>query len=173
MKILSKVRLFFSTLFKETLILLPDDFSRFRVAYYNRRGSVISRESTISPNVRIRGRLEMQSGSSVAQNCTISGGSVGVFIGKNVMIAPNVVLIAFDHGFMDRTVPMVRQNNIEASIVIEDDVWIAANCTITKGVRVGSGAIVGANSCVTRDVPNYSIVGGVPAKIIGWRGPVD
>jgi acetyltransferase-like isoleucine patch superfamily enzyme len=173
MQIFNKVHLFFSTLFREVLILLPDDFSRFRVEYYNKRGSNISRASTISPNVRIRGRFEMQSGSSVAQNCTISGGSVGIFIGKNVMIAPNVVLVAFDHGFKDTDIPMVRQNNVEAAIVIEDDVWIAANCTIAKGVRVGSGAIVGANSCVTQDVPSLSIVGGVPAKLIGRRGPID
>ena len=169
MNFISKISLFFSTLFEELLISLPNDFSKFRVAYYNKRECSISRASTISPNVRIRGRLEMQEGSSIAQNCSISGGTAGVLIGKNVMIAPNVVIVAFDHSFEDIDVPMNQQKNIEASVIIEDDVWVSANCTITKGVKIGTGAVVGANSCVTKDVPSYAIVGGVPAKIIGHR----
>ena len=52
---------------------------------------------------------------------------------------------------------------------IEDDVWIAANCTITPGTRIGHGAVVGAGAVVTRDVEPYAIVGGVPARVIGSR----
>ena len=111
----------------------------------------------------------MGKGSSIAQNCTISGENAGVFIGENVMIAPNVVIVAFNHGYARLDIPMVQQSNSEASIHIEDDVWIAANSTITKGVTIGKGAIVGANSLVVKDVPPYSIVGGVPCKLLGWR----
>jgi len=114
----------------------------------------------------------MGRGSSIAQNCTISGENAGVFIGENVMIAPNVVIVAFNHGYENLDIPMSKQNNSEALIIIEDDVWIAANCTISKGVRIGRGAIVAANSFVNIDIPNYSIVGGVPAKVIGTREKV-
>lgn len=64
---------------------------------------------------------------------------------------------------------MIDQSYEGASIIVDDDVWIAANCTITKGVRLGKGCIVGANSVVIKNVEPYSIVGGVPAKVIGNR----
>ena len=108
-------------------------------------------------------------GSSIAQNCSISGENSGIFIGENVMIAPNVSIVAFNHGYSSLDIPMVEQVCLEAAIVIEDDVWIASNCTIGKGVRIRKGSIVAANSFVNKDVPAFSIVGGVPAKIIRSR----
>ena len=54
-------------------------------------------------------------------------------------------------------------------VVVGNDVWIGCNCTILGGVRIGDGAIVGAGSVVTKDVPPYSIVAGVPAKVIKYR----
>lgn len=64
---------------------------------------------------------------------------------------------------------MSKQKLVQQKITIEEDVWIGANCTITKGVTIGKGAIVAANSCVNRDVPEYAIVGGVPAKVLKYR----
>ena len=166
---MGKVKLAISSLWFSFLMFLPDEFSRFRVRYYNKNGSKIHKISSISPNVRIRGKFEMGYGSSIAQNCSISGEKVGVFIGKNVMIAPNVVIVAFNNGFENIEIPMVKQLNNEAAIVIEDDVWIASNCTIGKGVRIGKGSIIAANSFVNKNVPAYSIAGGVPIKIIKSR----
>lgn len=148
-------------------MLLPDEFSKFRVRLYNKKGCKIHKRTSISPNVKIRGRFEMDEGSSIAQNCSISGENVGVFIGKNVMIAPNVVIVAFNHGYARLDVTMVQQPNSEASIYFEDDVWIAANSTITKGVTIGKGAIVGENSPGVRNELSYSIPGGVPCKVLG------
>lgn len=56
-------------------------------------------------------------------------------------------------------------------IIVEDDVWIGFRATILSGVRIGQGAVVAAGAVVTRDVPPYAIVGGVPAKVIGYRFP--
>jgi acetyltransferase-like isoleucine patch superfamily enzyme len=64
---------------------------------------------------------------------------------------------------------MIRQPLLEAPIVIEDDVWIGANCTITAGVTIRTGAIVAANSVVTRDVGVNEIVGGTPARLLKHR----
>lgn len=160
---MKKTKLILSGLWYSFLLFLPDEFSKVRIKYYNSKGCKIHKDTLISPNVRIQGVFEMGCGSSIAQNCTISGEKAGVFIGKNVMIAPNVVIVAFNHGHKDITTPMVNQKNEELPIFIEDDVWIASNCTIAKGVRIGRGSIIGANSFVNKDIPNFSIFGGVPA----------
>ncbi|MFA5300555.1 MAG: acyltransferase [Lutibacter sp.] len=169
MNIISKINRIFSSLWFSFLLFLPQEFSKFRVHYYNKKGNKIHKNTSISPNVRIQGKFEMGEGSSIAQNCSISGENAGVFIGKNVMIAPNVIIVAFNHGFESVEIPMVFQKNTEASVIIEDDVWIASNCTISKGVNIGKGSIIGANSFVNKDIPPYSIVGGVPARIIKYR----
>lgn len=166
---MNKIILAITSLVREIIIHLPDEYSKFRVWYYNRNGCRISRSATLSPNVRLRGLVEMGAGSSIAQNGTISGMEEGVFIGRNVMIAPNVVIVAFSHGTADCTTPMVKQPSIEAAVQIEDDVWIAANVTIVMGVRIGKGSIIGANSLVNKDIPPYSVAGGVPAKVIKGR----
>ena len=99
----------------------------------------------------------------------IYGGS-GVYIGDNVMIAPHCVLAAGNHNFRQLDTPIRFARGIsDGPIVIEDNVWIGANCTITDAVRIGHDAVVGANSVVTRDVAPYDIVGGVPARAIGNR----
>jgi acetyltransferase-like isoleucine patch superfamily enzyme len=67
--------------------------------------------------------------------------------------------------------PTVLDDVLSAAIFIEDDVWIGLNSTILKGVRIGKGAVVGASSVVTKDVPPFAIVAGNPAKIIGKARP--
>lgn len=59
------------------------------------------------------------------------------------------------------------------NIVVDDDVWIGARAIIMSGVHINQGAIIGAGAVVTKDVPPYAIVGGVPAKVIGYRFPFD
>ncbi|OWP85226.1 hypothetical protein BWK59_01240 [Flavobacterium davisii] len=124
---------------------------------------------SISPNVRITGKFEIKKGSSIAQNCTISGEKVGVFIGENVMIAPNVVIVAFNHIISNVDIPMNKQGNDEDAVIIEDDVWIASNCTISKGVIIGKGAVIASNTFVNKNIDPYTVVGGVPAKILKKR----
>ncbi|MGO4710536.1 DapH/DapD/GlmU-related protein [Chryseobacterium sp. 2TAF14] len=169
MNVFSKISLALSSLWFSFLMSLPDEFSKFRVKYYNRKGGKIHKNVSISPNVRIRGKIEIGEGSSIAQNCSISGERAGVFIGKNVMIAPNVVIVAFNHGFESLEIPMALQKNTEKEVVIGDDVWISSNCSISKGVTIGNGSIIGANSFVNKDIPPFSIAGGVPAKVIKSR----
>lgn len=166
---MGKIKLALSSLYFSFLLWLPDEFSKYRVKYYNRHGCKISRKTSISPNVRIRGKFEMDEGSSIAQNCSISGENVGVIIGANVMIAPNVVIVAFNHVFERLAIPMSKQGKDEGQIVIGDDVWIAANCTIGKGVTIGDGSIIAANSFVNKDIPPNSVAGGVPAVVFRNR----
>lgn len=101
--------------------------------------------------------------------CVIYGGA-GVKIGKNVMIGPHTVIAAGSHEYRNLDIPMRHAGSFDLGpIVISDDVWIGANCTLTDGVHIGKGAIVGANSVVTKNVDDYSIVAGCPAKVISSR----
>jgi maltose O-acetyltransferase len=95
-------------------------------------------------------------------------GSINV--GNYVMIAPNVSIYSKTHIHNDINIPMVLSGETETkAVIIEDDVWIGINCTILPGIKIGKGAIIGAHSVVTKDVASYTIVGGVPAKLIRSR----
>lgn len=105
-------------------------------------------------------------------------GQGGITIGDRVYTAPQVQLLAVNHIYDDPTRPMVEQGITAQGIVVEDDVWIGAGAIVTDGVRVGKGAVVAAGAVVTQDVPPYTVVGGVPAKVLktitaGGSRPVD
>lgn len=136
---------------------------------YNFWGCDIQAGVLIYRNVLLLGNVVIKAGTSVSNNSSINGASAGVFIGKDVMIAPGCCIVAFNHGMEDNGIPMSKQTLVEKMIVIEDDVWIAANCSILAGVRVGQGAVIAANSVVTKDVAAFAVVGGVPAKFIKTR----
>lgn len=90
-------------------------------------------------------------------------------IGDNVMMGPDVTILTHTHVTDRVDIPMSEQGYRVAEVVIGNDVWIGMRVVIMPGVRIGNGAIVGAGAIVTKDVPNYAIVGGVPAKIIKYR----
>lgn len=99
-------------------------------------------------------------------------------IGNNVMFGPEVALIAGNHRtnllgrFMVDISNQEKEPRDDIGIVVEDDVWVGTRAIILDGVRVGRGAIVGAGAIVTRDVPAYAIVAGIPAKVIKYRWSV-
>lgn len=91
-------------------------------------------------------------------------------IGKNVLIGRRVLINDHSHGDLadskNGIPPMDRILKSKGRITIQDNVWIGDNAVILSGVTIGEGAIVGANSVVTKDVPPFTVVGGVPARII-------
>ena len=90
-------------------------------------------------------------------------------IGDNVMMSPRVSIYAENHLF-DHPELTIKEQGVKREFVkIEDDCWIAANTIILAGVTIGRGSVIAAGSVVTKDVPPYSIVGGVPAKVIKSR----
>ena len=110
--------------------------------------------------------IEIGSRSGVGINCRIAG---PLSIGDDVMMAPNVTIVTQNHKISDLEIPMRLQTAPKQKVTIEDDVWIGTNVVIMPGVTVGKGSVIGASAVVTKDVPPYAIVGGIPAKIIKYR----
>lgn len=93
----------------------------------------------------------------------------GVKIGDNTRIAHNCSIISGQHKYEIPDKAIVDSGYTKASISIGCDVWLSTGVVITQGLSIGDGAVVGANSVVTKDVAPYSVVGGVPAKFIKDR----
>lgn len=90
-------------------------------------------------------------------------------IGDNVMMGSDVTILTQTHN-IDRTdIPMGWQGMRESEVVIGNDVWIGMRVVIMPGVEIGNGSVIGAGAIVTKDVPDYAIVGGVPAQVIKFR----
>jgi len=102
--------------------------------------------------------------------CVIYGNG-GVRIGRDVMIAAHSCVTSVGHRHEELHIPMMAQGIEVGPVTIEDDVWIGMNCTILPGVTVGRGAIVAAGAVVRSDVAPFTIVGGVPARVIDQRRP--
>lgn len=89
-----------------------------------------------------------------------------VVIGNNVNLAQGVVVTALNHNFEDVNDLIDKQGITTMPVCIDDDVWIGANVTILQGVRIGKHSVVAAGAVVTKDVPGFTVVAGVPAKVI-------
>lgn len=93
-----------------------------------------------------------------------------VQLGDYVLIGPGVLFTGDDHNFRTVGTPVIFSGRPPLRpTVVDDDVWIGARAIILSGTRIGTGAIVAAGAVVNKDVPDFAIVGGVPAKVIGMR----
>jgi acetyltransferase-like isoleucine patch superfamily enzyme len=145
----------------------------------------------ISPHVRIEtfdgGAIQLGNGVSVGPGvwlCARSGkivigdnslvnfhsvvaSTVSISIGSDALIAEHVTIRDQDHEFGSSDIPYWRQGRREQAIVIADNVWLGAKVTITKGVTIPAGSIIGANSVVTRSICEPGVYVGAPAKRVG------
>jgi acetyltransferase-like isoleucine patch superfamily enzyme len=104
----------------------------------------------------------------IAQNCFIQIRGE-VIIGNNVIFGPNVSIFSENHVFDNVDLPVSKQGVTRKGVVIKEGVWIGARAVILDGVTVGKNSIIAAGSVVNKDILPYSIVGGVPAKLIKMR----
>ncbi len=116
------------------------------------------------------GELVLHNSVALSPNVHVGADAGRIEIGAHTAVGPGTVIRAANHCIARQDVPIMHQGHVPGQIVIEEDVWIGANCVITPDVRIGRGAVVGAGAVVTRNVAPFSIVGGVPAKLIGMRG---
>jgi acetyltransferase-like isoleucine patch superfamily enzyme len=90
-------------------------------------------------------------------------------IGAATIVADWVYICDFDHRFEDLSRPIKDQGIVKSPVRIGPDVWIGTKATVLRGVRVGQGCVVGANSVVNRDLPPHSVAAGIPARVVRNR----
>ena len=109
--------------------------------------------------------LQIGDGTRIGHFCHIVATSK-VIIGRNVLIADRVFISDNSHKYSDITMPIITQGVVHnGDVTIGDDTWIGENVCILSS-KIGKHCVIGANSVVTRDIPDYSIAVGVPAKVI-------
>lgn len=114
---------------------------------------------------------------NIPHGTTIYSTKANIVIGDNVMFGPNPTIITGDHRIdvvgipMNKVCDKLPEN--DKDVIIEDEVWVGANVTILKGVKIGRGSVIGANSLVTRSCPPYSVIMGVPSVIKRFRFSID
>ncbi|HEX4329626.1 MAG TPA: acyltransferase [Burkholderiales bacterium] len=112
--------------------------------------------------------IELGARSQIGHNARLDH---DVVIGADVLMGPDVVMMSAGHAYEDPEVPINRQGQTpRRPIHIGNDVWLGTRVVVLPGVRIGDGAVVGANAVVTRDVPPRAVVAGVPARVVRMRG---
>lgn len=110
--------------------------------------------------------IRVGNNSGLGINCRIGRGTT---IGDNVMMGPDVIILTSNHIFDRTDIPMNLQGFEHKEVTIKNDVWIGTRAIILPGVTIGNSSIIAAGAVVTKDVPDYAIVGGCPAKVIKYR----
>lgn len=137
------------------------------------REAQIGKSSNVHATVILRQAHNIE----IGEHCLINHNNVlqagkgkgKIVIGNYVHTGANVMMFAYNHGFYTKDIPSKEQDYFDASITIDDDVWIGAGSVILPGVHVGKGVVIAAGAVVNKDIPDYSVVGGVPAKVLKYR----
>jgi acetyltransferase-like isoleucine patch superfamily enzyme len=115
-----------------------------------------------------KGRLVIGRDAVIAESVLISAGEL-IEIGDYALIGPRSMIVDTGHHYKDGTRLIRDQGLATAPIHIGSDVWMGGHVKVLAGVTIGRGAVIGAGSVVTRDVPPYAVAVGVPAKVIAYR----
>lgn len=119
------------------------------------------------------GSLTIGADTHIQPRCVFSAFMSPIVIGSGVQIAPNCAFYPYDHSFAPGE-PIPKQPlKTKGGIVIEDDVWLGFGVIVLDGVRIGKGAVIGAGSVVTRDIPEGAIAVGNPTRVIRMRSDLD
>lgn len=148
-----------------------EHFGRFaqKLRSYSAKGFLIrvGKNVNIEKGAQITSLMSIGNNSGVGINARMHG---QISIGNNVMMGPECIIYTINHAFMQLDKPMCQQGFSKMKpVTIGNDVWIGGRVIILPGVNISDGAIIGAGSVVTKDIPKYAIVGGNPAKILKFR----
>ncbi|GHB83358.1 hypothetical protein GCM10010306_092530 [Streptomyces umbrinus] len=159
--------------FQQTLCKAGAEYSIDDDCYISPRAAVqnehlqLGRRSYIAAGAYLTGTLR------TGRDCTINPYAVvrgTIELGDAVRIGAHTSLLAFNHGYEDPDTEVFRQPMSSKGIRIGNDVWIGSHAVLLDGITVADGAVIGAGSVVTKDVPARAVVAGNPARVLRWRG---
>jgi acetyltransferase-like isoleucine patch superfamily enzyme len=140
---------------------------RARQAIYRRMGMRLARTARVHRGLELRDARNIEIGDgSVIGFDTILDGRRGITIGRHVNVSSEVAIWTLQHDHRD---PEFASHG--GRVVVGDRAWLSFRAVVLPGVTIGEGAVVAAGAVVTRDIPPYAIVGGIPAVVIGRREP--
>lgn len=144
--------------------------SESRVASLRISGAKIGTGVTVRPGVTISNcsGVTIGDGCYLGENTTISATGSKISVGANTLIAPNCMIVARQHIIHGReSIKFSGYDN--KAISIQSDCWIGAGCTILSGVTIGQGSVVAAGAVVNKNIVDFTICGGIPARMIKQR----
>lgn len=140
---------------------------KIRVFFARRICMKTGKHIGIEKNAMFSSRVSIGDYSSLGRDCELHG---EIHVGNRVIMAPECIFYTVNHRYDRIDSPIGLQGDTDsAPIFIGDDVWFGRRVMVMPGVRIGSHCILAAGAVVTKDIPDYSIAGGVPAKVIGSR----
>lgn len=151
----------------------------YRVSVGVYKTSILKRSSPHLDHVGYRTEIKNPKQIHIGKNTYINGAELiaennsKIIIGDNCMISYDVVIRTDMHNHQLFDIPMIEQGISVKDIVIGNDVWIGYRAYIMPGVTIGNGAIIAAGAIVTKDVPDYAVVAGVPARIKYYRNDIN
>ncbi|HTA35692.1 MAG TPA: acyltransferase [Solirubrobacteraceae bacterium] len=140
------------------------------VRFEHPRQAFLGRGSVIAAGTRIKcvpGAFHLGEAAYVGEGCWISC-TESVRIERDALLGPSCHITDANHGFSGRA-PINRQPRVPSPVTVGEGAWLGAGAKVLAGVRIGRGAVVGAGAVVTKDVADFTIVGGVPARLLGHR----
>lgn len=130
-----------------------------------------------SSDIKGLGNMSIGNNVSIPKGAVFYSTEAQLTIKDNVIFGPRPTIITGDHRIDVIGVPIIDSHDKlpenDKDVTIEEDVWIGANVVVLKGVTIGRGSVVAAGAVVNKSCPPYSIIGGVPAKVIRYRFSVD
>jgi acetyltransferase-like isoleucine patch superfamily enzyme len=147
----------------------------------SRNGIAVGRNVTIARGATLTCTgviAEVGEGISIGDRSAVGAGSFlggqgGIRVGNDVIMGPGVRIFSENHNHDDTNVPIRAQGQSRAAVTIEDDCWLGAGVLILAGVTIGRGSVIAAGAVVTHGVPEYSVAGGVPARVLKSRRPAE
>jgi acetyltransferase-like isoleucine patch superfamily enzyme len=143
---------------------------KLRNLFYEKTLPTCGKKLYVNPNVYFCYPQNIEIGYNLFINRGVFiSAPVKISIGDNVLIGPNVIINSGSHHYKNTTEIIRNQGHKLLPVIIENDVWIGASAHILPGVKLGKGSVIAANAVVTKSVDPYTIVAGVPARIINKR----
>jgi putative colanic acid biosynthesis acetyltransferase WcaF len=146
-------------------------FNYFKGLYIRLQGGKVGKRVVFYPGIRINPAYNIELGDDVdlAWGVIITPSAHKIVIGDRTLIGYGTYILGSNHEIPAQSERIFGAGHTDAPIRIANDVWIGARCLILAGVSIGEGAVVAGGSVVTKDIPPFAIVGGIPAKIIKMR----